>query len=273
MLIFDLGGGTFDVSIPTIDDGIFEVKATAGDTHLGGGLHNRLVSPLQRSSRGSTRRTSARTSGPRRRLARRHEGQEDLSSSTWWASLEIDSCSAGTGPHPSPGHGSGGAVLRTCSGAPWSRRRLYRGRRWTRPRSTTWSWWGLHPTSPAEAAAGSLFWPGATSTRASTRTRRGIRVQAILMGDKLNAAGPAAAGRGSPVAGTGDGRGKSDRALIKRQLHHPHGSRRRSSPPTRTTSRAADPGARARLRLDNNLLGRFGAERHPAGSAGCLRSR
>ena len=36
ILIFDLGGGTFDVSLLTIDDGIFEVKATAGDTHLGG---------------------------------------------------------------------------------------------------------------------------------------------------------------------------------------------------------------------------------------------
>ncbi len=36
VLIFDLGGGTFDVSVLTIDDGIFEVKATAGDTHLGG---------------------------------------------------------------------------------------------------------------------------------------------------------------------------------------------------------------------------------------------
>jgi len=36
VLIFDLGGGTFDVSILTIDDGVFEVKATSGDTHLGG---------------------------------------------------------------------------------------------------------------------------------------------------------------------------------------------------------------------------------------------
>ena len=36
MLIFDLGGGTFDVSVLTIEDGIFEVKATSGDTHLGG---------------------------------------------------------------------------------------------------------------------------------------------------------------------------------------------------------------------------------------------
>ena len=36
VLIYDLGGGTFDVSILTIEDGIFEVKATSGDTHLGG---------------------------------------------------------------------------------------------------------------------------------------------------------------------------------------------------------------------------------------------
>lgn len=36
VLIFDLGGGTFDVSLLTIDEGVFQVKATAGDTHLGG---------------------------------------------------------------------------------------------------------------------------------------------------------------------------------------------------------------------------------------------
>ncbi len=36
VLIFDLGGGTFDVSLLSIDDGVFEVKSTAGDTHLGG---------------------------------------------------------------------------------------------------------------------------------------------------------------------------------------------------------------------------------------------
>ena len=43
-LIFDLGGGTFDVSLLSIDEGVFEVKATAGDTHLGGeDFDNRLV--------------------------------------------------------------------------------------------------------------------------------------------------------------------------------------------------------------------------------------
>jgi heat shock 70kDa protein 1/2/6/8 len=44
ILIFDLGGGTFDVSLLTIEDGIFEVKATAGNTHLGGeDFDNRMV--------------------------------------------------------------------------------------------------------------------------------------------------------------------------------------------------------------------------------------
>ena len=47
VLIFDLGGGTFDVSLLTIDEGIFEVKATAGDTHLGGeDFDNRVVAHL-----------------------------------------------------------------------------------------------------------------------------------------------------------------------------------------------------------------------------------
>jgi L1 cell adhesion molecule like protein len=53
VLIFDLGGGTFDVSILSIEDGIFEVKSTAGDTHLGGeDFDNRMVNHfLQVSSR------------------------------------------------------------------------------------------------------------------------------------------------------------------------------------------------------------------------------
>ena len=36
VLVFDLGGGTFDVSLLTVEDGVFEVLATSGDTHLGG---------------------------------------------------------------------------------------------------------------------------------------------------------------------------------------------------------------------------------------------
>jgi len=43
VLIFDLGGGTFDVTVLSIADGIFEVKATGGDTHLGGEDFDNLV--------------------------------------------------------------------------------------------------------------------------------------------------------------------------------------------------------------------------------------
>ena len=38
--MFDLGGGTFDVSLLTIDNGVFEVVATSGDTHLGEYIDN-----------------------------------------------------------------------------------------------------------------------------------------------------------------------------------------------------------------------------------------
>src|SRR5213079_1760550 len=43
ILVFDLGGGTFDVSILEIGDGVFEVKATAGDNHLGGDNFDKAV--------------------------------------------------------------------------------------------------------------------------------------------------------------------------------------------------------------------------------------
>lgn len=47
ILVFDLGGGTFDVSLLTIEDGVYEVKAVNGDTHLGGqDFDNRIVEHL-----------------------------------------------------------------------------------------------------------------------------------------------------------------------------------------------------------------------------------
>jgi len=41
--VFDLGGGTFDISILELGDGVFEVKSTNGDTHLGGDDFDHLV--------------------------------------------------------------------------------------------------------------------------------------------------------------------------------------------------------------------------------------
>ena len=44
VLVYDIGGGTFDVSIVTIGEGIFQVRATAGETHLGGeDFNNRMI--------------------------------------------------------------------------------------------------------------------------------------------------------------------------------------------------------------------------------------
>src|SRR5205807_2225220 len=43
ILVFDLGGGTFDVSILEVGEGVFEVKATNGDTHLGGDDYDRRI--------------------------------------------------------------------------------------------------------------------------------------------------------------------------------------------------------------------------------------
>jgi len=41
--VFDLGGGTFDISILELGDGVFEVKATDGDTHLGGDDFDQVI--------------------------------------------------------------------------------------------------------------------------------------------------------------------------------------------------------------------------------------
>ena len=71
VLIFDLGGGTFDVSLLTIEEGIFEVKATAGDTHLGGeDFDQRLMNHFVQEFKRKNGRTHPRTSAPLQPLRR-----------------------------------------------------------------------------------------------------------------------------------------------------------------------------------------------------------
>lgn len=41
--VFDLGGGTFDISVLELGDGVFEVKSTNGDTHLGGDDFDKVI--------------------------------------------------------------------------------------------------------------------------------------------------------------------------------------------------------------------------------------
>ena len=92
VLIFDLGGGTFDVSILNIDDGVFEVKSTAGDTHLGGeDFDHRLVNHfLQEFQRKYKKDISGNKRALRRLRATCERTKRTLSSSTQ-ATVEIDS--------------------------------------------------------------------------------------------------------------------------------------------------------------------------------------
>jgi len=92
VLIFDLGGGTFDVSLLTIEEGIFEVKATAGDTHLGGeDFDNRLVEYFVAEFKRKYRKDMTNNQRALRRLRTACERAKRTLSSSAQAYLEIDS--------------------------------------------------------------------------------------------------------------------------------------------------------------------------------------
>jgi len=94
ILIFDLGGGTFDVSLLTIEEGIFEVKATAGDTHLGGeDFDQRLVQFFCTEFKRKYKKDIIAANNPRalRRLRTQCERAKRTLSSTAQTSIEIDS--------------------------------------------------------------------------------------------------------------------------------------------------------------------------------------
>jgi len=92
VLIFDLGGGTFDVSVLTIDDGIFEVKSTAGDTHLGGeDFDNRMVNHFVEEFKRKHKKDITSNKRALRRLRTSCERAKRTLSSSTQASIEIDS--------------------------------------------------------------------------------------------------------------------------------------------------------------------------------------
>jgi len=92
VLIFDLGGGTFDVSILSIDDGIFEVKATAGDTHLGGeDFDNRMVDHFVNEFKRKHKKDISGNKRALRRLRTACERAKRTLSASAQASIEIDS--------------------------------------------------------------------------------------------------------------------------------------------------------------------------------------
>ena len=92
VLIFDLGGGTFDVSLLTIDSGIFTVKATAGDTHLGGeDFDNRVVEFLKGEFKKKHGKDLVDNARAIRRLRTATERAKRNLSSTTQTAIEVDS--------------------------------------------------------------------------------------------------------------------------------------------------------------------------------------
>ncbi|XP_070567813.1 heat shock 70 kDa protein 1B-like [Ptychodera flava] len=92
VLIFDLGGGTFDVSVLTIDEGIFEVKSTAGDTHLGGeDFDQRLVNHLMQEFKRKYKKDIGGSPRALRRLRTAAERAKRTLSNSTQAAIEVDS--------------------------------------------------------------------------------------------------------------------------------------------------------------------------------------
>jgi len=92
VLIFDLGGGTFDVSILSIEGGIFEVKSTAGDTHLGGeDFDNRMVDHFVTEFKRKHKKDISGNKRALRRLRTACERAKRTLSASAQANIEIDS--------------------------------------------------------------------------------------------------------------------------------------------------------------------------------------
>ncbi|EMD35028.1 hypothetical protein CERSUDRAFT_116540 [Gelatoporia subvermispora B] len=96
IIVYDLGGGTFDVSLLSIDDGVFEVLATAGDTHLGGeDFDNRVMDYLIKQYK---KKTGTDVTGNLRalgKLKREVEKAKRTLSSQQSTRVEIESFEAG----------------------------------------------------------------------------------------------------------------------------------------------------------------------------------
>jgi L1 cell adhesion molecule like protein len=92
VLIFDCGGGTFDVSILSIDEAIFEVKATAGDTHLGGeDFDTAMVEHFMQEFKRKHKHDISDSARALRRLRTACESAKRTLSSSTVANIEIDS--------------------------------------------------------------------------------------------------------------------------------------------------------------------------------------
>lgn len=92
ILIFDMGGGTFDVTILAVDEGVFEVKSTSGDSHLGGeDLDMRLVNHFVAEFKRKHKHDITSNARALRRLRTACERAKRTLSSTAQTTIELDS--------------------------------------------------------------------------------------------------------------------------------------------------------------------------------------
>ncbi|KAH8823830.1 heat shock protein 70 family [Flagelloscypha sp. PMI_526] len=92
IIVYDLGGGTFDVSLLSIDDGVFEVLATAGDTHLGGeDFDNRVIDYFVKAYKKKTGTDVSKNLRAMGKLKREVEKAKRTLSSQQSTRLEIES--------------------------------------------------------------------------------------------------------------------------------------------------------------------------------------
>lgn len=96
ILVFDLGGGTFDVSVLTIDAGVFEVLATSGDTHLGGeDFDQRVLDYFIKSIKKKNNKDISNDKRAIQKLKREVEKAKRALSSTHEARIEIEDLAEG----------------------------------------------------------------------------------------------------------------------------------------------------------------------------------
>jgi len=92
ILVYDLGGGTFDVTLLTVDDGVFEVLATAGDTHLGGeDFDQRVMEHFLKQWKKSTGTDASNDKRSVQKLRREVEKAKRTLSTQHQAKIEIES--------------------------------------------------------------------------------------------------------------------------------------------------------------------------------------
>merc|ERR1719171_1149153 len=91
VLVFDLGGGTFDVSLLTIADGVFEVVATAGDTHLGGeDFDNRVIEYMMEKFKSKTGKDASKDEKAIQKLRREVERAKKVIADSGIAAKNVD---------------------------------------------------------------------------------------------------------------------------------------------------------------------------------------